>query len=380
MSGLDSPEASICIILTPEQGDKPAETMIEPVLFITAGAALYGGVSNLYRGATTRSGRPYILHAVMFFLLAGFALSGTVAGRVNSLTEFAWFVKLSVSLGMLLFAGLPWFIAQLLHQHTRVLPALLTLAWGILLMINIASPYSLLYQDVSTTHAVLESGQPSFDFTAESNPAWQLVELAMLGTLLYAMYLCVKPFHRTAKQLPVAPATGLVLLLCTTIFDFFVYAGLAHSAYLAPMGFLLFLVAAALHRQPEPVVVDQPEQTDSDRYQITLNFNPAHEEKPPAKDIEVAAETEADIAQLSHQRVEPAAAPSVHIDNPTVNEVSDSLVDIAVDATLILKRLEQGNIDPEELTNLGRKVRTRAIETRRITHRMMRRSHDPEDP
>ena len=315
----------------------------------------------------------------MFFLLAGFALSGTVAGRVNSLMEFSWFVKLSVSLGMLLFAGLPWFISQLLRQHARVLPALLTLAWGTLLMINIASPYSLLYQAVGTTSAVPGSGQPSFDFNAISNPAWQLVEVAMLCTLFYAMYLCVKQFHGVAKQLPVAPATGLILLLCTTIFDFFVYAGLAHSAYLAPMGFLLFLVAATLHRQPAPAAIDQPVQTDSDRYQITLNFNPTQEEKPLAKDIEVAAETETDIAQLSHQRVEPAATPPIHIDNPTVNEVSDSLVDIAVDATLMLKRLEQGNIDAEELTNLGRKVRTRAIETRRITHRMMRRSHDSQE-
>lgn len=354
--------------------------MIEPVLFITAGAALYGGVHHLYHGIPGRTGHLQIIHAVMFLLLAGFALSGTSAGLAHSLAEFSWFSKLPVSLGILLFATLPWFIVLLLQQRSRLLPALLTLAWSALLLINIASPYSLLYQDVSLVNTALSSGQPSVAFHATANPAWHLVEITMLSTLFYSMYLCAKQYHSAGKSLPIALITGLLLLLCTTLFDFFVYAGLVHSAYLAPMGFLLFLVAAALHRQSVAAVVDQQTPDDANRYQITLNFNQEPEQPPQARQrhADIPAETEvevtevAEVAQLAHQHVEAPVVPSICIDNTTVDRVSDGLVDIAVDATLMLKRLEQGDIDARELKELGRKVRTRAIETRRITHRILR--------
>ena len=73
-----------------------------------------------------------------------------------------------------------------------------------------------------------------------------------------------------------------------------------------------------------------------------------------------------------HDAGEVAAVTQVRIDNPTVDKVSDGLVDIAVHATLILKRLQRGDLDPQELEELSRKVRARAIETRRITNQMLR--------
>ena len=44
---------------------------------------------------------------------------------------------------------------------------------------------------------------------------------------------------------------------------------------------------------------------------------------------------------------------------------------------MILNRLKRGQADPEELEALSNKVRSRAIETRRITHRMLRAGPPP---
>ncbi|TCK18131.1 hypothetical protein DFR30_1394 [Thiogranum longum] len=351
--------------------------MIEPVLFMTCGAALYGGMHHLYQGAKNPGGYPHVLHAVLFLLLAGFALSDTSRSLVHSAEELSLYSKLSVSLGLLLFATLPWFIILILKQRASVLPALVSFAWGALLLINIASPYSLLFRQVTETRAVLASGQPSIAFTTAANPIWHLVEIAMLGTLVYAMYLCARQFRTHGKSVPAIPLAGLLLLFGTTAYDSLVYAGLVHTAYLAPLGFLLFLASAGLCWRPATEPGTRQTSSDTNHYQLTMNFNdsPAERREVP---VDIPAEAEVSATQLTRQPIvqpaidEPPATPPLHINNPMVDRVSDGLVDIAVDASLMLKRLDEGEIDTMELKELGRKLRKQAIETRRVTHRMLR--------
>jgi hypothetical protein len=353
--------------------------MIEPILFMATGAALYGSVHHLYHGAQHRSGYPHVMHAMMFLLLAGFTLSGTSSGFVHSLTEFSLFSKLSVTLGILLFATLPWFITLLLQQRAGIVPALITFVWSTLLLLNIASPYSLLYQDVMMSNAIPDAGLPSVTFQTIASPVWHLIEISMLGTLAYALYLCLKHYQGHGKKVAAAPVAGLLLLLTTTVYDFLVYADLIHSTYLAPLGFLLFLAAAGAGWRSEPDRTDQRGLEDANHYQLTLNFNQVPDQHLQKVPTDIASDTETTVTQLTHQPIEqkdiadaPAPPPPLRVDNPVVDRVSDSLVDIAVDAGLILKRLEKGDIDTVELRELGRKVRNQAIETRRLTHRMLR--------
>lgn len=341
--------------------------MLEPVFFMTAGASLYGGVHHLYRGARSRNGYPHILHAVLFLLLAGFALSDTGHGFIHSAAEFSFFSKLSVSLGLLLFAILPWFITLLLDRRATIIPALISFVWIALLLVNITSPYSLMYR--------LAAEAP---FETVSNPIWHLVEISMLATLVYAMSLCIKHIQANKNTATTIPLAGLLLLLGTTVYDSMVYAGLLQTSYLAPIGFLLFLATAGLCWRKTPVASNHSEQGETNHYQLTMNFNDS-----PAREQEVATdipdEAEIPVTQLTHQPVaqqaieqSPAKPPTLRIDNPMVDRVSDGLVDIAVDASLMLKQLDEGELDTKELKELGRKLRKQAIETRRITHRMLR--------
>ncbi len=344
------------------------------------GAAIYGGAHHLYHGVHNRAGHPHVIHAVMFFLLAGFALFSAGASTAHSAAELSLSGKLSVSLGILLFATLPWFVALLLKQRAGALPVVLTYVWGAFLLINIASPHSLLYQDITALNQIQPSGQPYVALHTAANPVWHLVEIAMLSTLICSMYLCLKQYRKAGKDMVIAPAAGLVLLLCTTLFDFFVHASLIHSAYLAPMGFLLFLITASLHRQPLPDVAKQQAREDTSPYQVMLNFNQAPVQAP-VQDLQTVstdmpADTNKEVTQparLERNLVEDTVESQIRIDNPTVDRVSDGLVDIAVHATMILKRLEHKKLNAVELEELSRKVRTQAIETRRITYQMLRR-------
>ena len=341
--------------------------MAEAILFITTGAALYGGVHHLYHGARNPGGYPHVIHAVMFLLLAGFALAGTTTSLVHSATEFSLYSKLSVSSGLLIYALLPWFITLLLQQRAGVATALISAAWAALLLINITSPYSLLFRQVTEV-----------PFETAANPIWHLVEISMLATLVYGIFLCTRQFQAQDKTVPAIPLAGLLLLTGTTIYDALVYAGLVQTSYLAPMGFLLFLASAGLCWRKTTVVSNHSGQAEAKHYQLTMNFN-----ESPAREQEVAADIPADaetpVTRLTHQPVaqqvieqSPATPPPLRIDNPMVDRVSDGLVDIAVDASLMLKQLDEGELDTKELKELGRKLRKQAIETRRITHKMLR--------
>jgi len=56
----------------------------------------------------------------------------------------------------------------------------------------------------------------------------------------------------------------------------------------------------------------------------------------------------------------------------SLNTVSDNLIDIAVYATMVLNRFKRGDADPQVLETLCRKIRTKAIKTRRMANKLSR--------
>ena len=73
------------------------------------------------------------------------------------------------------------------------------------------------------------------------------------------------------------------------------------------------------------------------------------------------------------QRCAPAPCVPVPptVDTASVTAVTDSLIDIAVYATMALNRFKRGDADPQVLESLCKKIRTRAIKTRRLTHKLL---------
>jgi len=64
--------------------------------------------------------------------------------------------------------------------------------------------------------------------------------------------------------------------------------------------------------------------------------------------------------------------PMSKCDQSSLNTVSDNLIDIAVYATMALNRFKRGDADPQVLEMLCKKIRTRAIKTRRMANMLSR--------
>ena len=59
-------------------------------------------------------------------------------------------------------------------------------------------------------------------------------------------------------------------------------------------------------------------------------------------------------------------------DHAALNTVSDNLIDLAVYATMALNRLKRGDADPQALERLCKRIRTKAIKTRRLANKFSR--------
>ncbi len=369
--------------------------MLTVTLYIVAGLTLYAGGHHLFLAGNRAVRSPNLQLGLFYLLLAGFALASALAYQPPSLGSLVPAGKLAISLGICLWLALVWYIAFRSAFKPAFLLDLLTAVWLIFLINNLISPGSLLYS--APTMSALE---PSI------SPWWTAVELTMLASLAFCAYATYRLYQDGRKDPAKVLMGGLALLGLVTLYDHFVSMGWIHAAYLTPFGFLGFLVinsaTPVIHawrekRKPKPAPMI-----------YSLSFNPDHasfhtdisdlrtplspNESPCGKnkddnetgnsplpmgaeedieDVEPihAVSVETDDEELE-QETRPAKPPI--IDQSTLNVVTDDLIDIAVYATMALNRFRRGDADPATLEALCRKIRTRAIKTRRLANQLSR--------
>jgi hypothetical protein len=390
--------------------------MIQAALYILTGITLYAGAHHLL-ASTGDSARRYPLSlGVMYLLLSGFALASAFTYEAHSVATLLPAGKLAITLGILLWVSLIWFVAYRTSYRPLVLLDALTAVWIILLIKNAVSANSLLYADSAPLSPALQSsGQDLSLLQPVISPWWISLELTMLVSLLYALYASYRLYVAGKQQAAMALGGGLSILLLAAVSDHLVNNGITHIVYLAPFGFAGFLMVNSLYPRlaaymksrtvKEPAVVYNltfnPEQAtfhnDVADLKIPLQENhavqagslqrpttPAHKTYTtlppyaPDEDMEDVPVTEPQStagqvhAPEKPVHKEPASESSQETcpDQETLDTISDNLIDIAVFATMTMNRINRGDADPRTLEILCKKVRVQAIKTRRLANRL----------
>jgi len=397
--------------------------MIQAVLYILSGVALYGGAHHLQLGASRTPGHPHVMHGIMYLLLASFALTSALTYEVESISAWLLLGKVTITIGLTLWATLAWFVAAYTHFKPRLLLAGLTALWTIHLIGNLASPFSLLYSDIALVKQTLPSGTEQAVWHTSFNPWWTAVEFTILISLGYTLYASYKLFQHEGRHAALALGSGLAVLLGTSLTDFLTHAQVVQLAYLAPFGFLVFLLVSSLYPNLQRQHRQQPPESAAS-YNMTFNLNPPAAagapvpqrviEEEPAIEIthsasaapftleseplkervtprseQVTVPEQEETAEMgaAESAEEPAIAkvPSAALltveptlDQETLHHVSDNLIDIAVYATMAINRFKRGETDPEVVEALCKKVRTQAIKTRRIANQLSRPPKTPD--
>jgi hypothetical protein len=222
-----------------------------------------------------------------------------------------------------------------------------------------------------------------------------------------------------------------MVLAVTSFADLLISMELLQSAYLTPFGFLVFLLACSIYPGLQAILKQQAGAAAPSSYNLTFNLHQpraaaqtpvtrAPLRQAPATDIEHPVEAELALeqappspgfaARIEAEAVEmpgpverkappppkPAGKPAERKtraaqpppgrkaapqpDDATITLMSDNLIDIAVHATMLINRVKRGDLDPGTVEELCNKVRTQAIETRRIASRLMTTRRDaPQD-
>jgi len=380
--------------------------MAEAALYILTGLTLYAGGHHLYTGTVRTSAYPHWQLGGLYLLLAGFALTSAMTFHSPTLETLLPTGKLDISFGLILWTALVWHVAFRTGYKPLIMLDLITAAWAIFLVRNLMAPNSLLYADVTPVERTLMSRETLAFYYTSVSPWWSAVELAMLGSLLFCFYACYRQYRRGQQTVALVTATGLGLLGLVTLHDHFVTIQVIRAEYLAPYGFLLFLLPASLFplltrwrqqgvRKKAPPIYNlpyMPDQasfhTDVSQLGAPLKFGGERKQWRPAGAESSAAPfaVKVESRNITHPRAgaarpapkpataataEPDATAAPAINTQLLHTVTDNLIDIAVFATMALNRFKRGDADPQTLEALCKKIRTQAIKTRRLTHQLV---------
>ncbi len=380
--------------------------MIEAALYILTGITLYAGAHHLLADADGSARRYPVSLGVMYLLLSGFALTSALTYQAHSVATLLPAGKLAITLGILLWVSLIWFVAFRTAFRPLILLDVLTAVWAIFLIRNSVSVNSLLYAD---TAPLAQTLQPAVSLW------WIALEITMLVSLLYALYASYRLYISGQQQAALALGGGLCILLLAAVSDHLVNSGITHIVYLAPFGFAGFLLVNSLYPRLAAYLKGRTA-NQSTVYNLTFNpeqatfhNNVADLQIPLQKDHAVAADPrqhpatptgktktpppyspDEDTEDVPVAKPEPAVgnAPATektvgkkpvpessreaNPDQETLNTISDNLIDIAVFATMVVNRIKRGDADPGTLEILCKKIRTQAIKTRRLVNLVSR--------
>ena len=367
--------------------------MGEAALTILTGTILYAGAHHLYLGTTRTSTQPHLQLAAMYMLLAGFLLASALMVQPLEISAQAQLARLSMTMGTLLWAVLIWYVAFYTGSKPLLLLDLLTAAWAVFLIRNISSPHGLLTTDIAPIDRITLSGQNMSGLYAGTGSWWTAVQFTMLASLLYCFYASLRMFRQGNRQAALALVSGLSVLVAASLASHLLNTRAIPALYFASFGFIGFLLANSVYL----ILLDYRNRKNAIQAPViySLTFNPEQSsfnnkllylQPPPGEESEVAVAQAPESAAATDRETPPSGerrcpgvqgespppAPIPKPGQPALNTVSDNLIDIAVYATMVLNRFKRGDADPQVLEMLCRKIRTKAIKTRRMANRLSR--------
>ena len=184
----------------------------------------------------------------MYLLLAVFVLTSAFLLQPQETGTPVNIARLSMSMGILLWVALIWYVAFFTRCKPLLLLDVLTAAWIIFLIRNINSPYGLL--------------------SADSSNWWTAVKLTVLASLMFCFYACFRLFTRGNRQAALALACGLSVLLASSLADHLLGTPFTQALYLAPFGFIGFLLINSVY----PLVLDYRNSRKTSRTPVIYNL------------------------------------------------------------------------------------------------------------
>jgi diguanylate cyclase (GGDEF)-like protein/PAS domain S-box-containing protein len=215
-------------------------SIIIPAYFVSAGIMMYTGVQAVVLRFVGRQRTLYLTFALMCFCAAGYQLTAAGYYMSDTVAEAAVALRWQMMSLMIFFPIFFIFVARYTEQR-RIKPWLvfLTLYFGVMLVVNLVSPYSLRFNTLEMTAPLrLPWGEMLNRFNG--TPGWSIEILRMVfsGLIVWVLWRSVLQFRRGERRMALFLAACQVLLIAANIWGTLIDHGLVDSFYIGGFAFL----------------------------------------------------------------------------------------------------------------------------------------------
>jgi hypothetical protein len=221
-----------------------ATTIFVPALWVASGVSLFAGVHFASKGLLRRQERVFLAFGILCLLGAGYILLSAQWYRATSAIEASWILRIQMSLVCLVYPVFVWFAALYTGQPaSRGWLASVSVSFGALLAMNLWSPASFLYAEVTQGEPLaLPWGEVVSYFSMRTAPVALFYYAITYAVFSWAIYRCVL-LWRQGQWRRAAPFAAFLLIQFATI----VYAEVidnmgVRGIYLADFAFLALVV------------------------------------------------------------------------------------------------------------------------------------------
>jgi two-component system nitrate/nitrite sensor histidine kinase NarX len=237
---------------------------------IAAGISLYSSAYHLFVGLRQKpNNRTYLLFSLLTFLIAGVILTDGGYRLATTDEQILSLLRFGISLTGLALIVLVWFVASYTAVQPRLFLVVLSLVWGVLVLTNQLSPYSILYADIT---GVAENAMPWGEafITIEGTPSsWQTVNIILFFiTFGFIFYAIVQQYRRREHRAAWLLLLGITPIILGTIFDFLIDFGIiTNFVGLYPISYvgLVLIMSLVLADEVVKAGVLQREVAESER-------------------------------------------------------------------------------------------------------------------
>jgi diguanylate cyclase (GGDEF)-like protein/PAS domain S-box-containing protein len=225
-------------------------SIVIPAYFISAGIMLYTGIHAAMMRFVGRQTTLYLAFAVMCFCAAGYQLAAAGYYMSASVEEAVVALRWQIASLMIFFPSYFVFVAHYTkQQQIKTWFSVITLLFGVMLVVNLVSPYSLRFNTLEMSAPLrLTWGETLARFSGTPGMGVEFLRVVFSVLILWVIWRSVVQFRRGERRMALFLAACQVLLITSSVWGELIDHGLIDSFYIAGFAFLglVLLMSASM--------------------------------------------------------------------------------------------------------------------------------------
>jgi transcriptional regulator with AAA-type ATPase domain len=203
------------------------------------------GIIQLSMWLRNRNSLTYPLAMVMAFSASAMTISELALIYSQSIPHYANLLKIENLMVYILLISMVWLAYLYMGTARRSLALLITATWSVAIVMNFASPYSLVFSDISSLQSLLTYWGEGYTVAIGTTNPWKLLaDLSSILILVYIFDASVRLWKQGKRERALLTGGSIILFMLTAgIHAPLVDAGVVRTPYMISFAFLAIVAS-----------------------------------------------------------------------------------------------------------------------------------------